>query len=108
MVGERLNANGSPSFRKRLLAEDYDGFQAIARQQIREGAHALDLCVDYVGRDGTKDVDEAAFRLAQQSTLPLMIDSTEPPVLETALKRIGGRPIINSINLEDGEARMNA
>ncbi|HLZ68575.1 MAG TPA: methionine synthase [Dehalococcoidia bacterium] len=107
VVGERLNANGSRQYRQLLLADDYDAMQGMIKQQVREGAHLLDVCVDYVGRDGTKDMDAVAFRFGTQSTLPLMIDSTEAAVIETALKRLGGRAVINSINLEDGEARMD-
>jgi 5-methyltetrahydrofolate--homocysteine methyltransferase len=104
IVGERTNANGSKQFRERLLAGDADGMVAVARDQVKEGAHVLDVCVDYVGRDGAADMGDLAGRLATQCTIPLVIDSTEAPVIEAALKRIGGRPIINSVNLEDGEA----
>ncbi|HZQ38777.1 MAG TPA: methionine synthase, partial [Dehalococcoidia bacterium] len=107
VVGERLNANGSKQYRQLLLADDYDAMQGMIKQQVREGAHLLDVCVDYVGRDGVKDMDAVAFRFGTQSTLPLMIDSTEPAVIEAALKRLGGRAVINSINLEDGETRLN-
>jgi 5-methyltetrahydrofolate--homocysteine methyltransferase len=103
IVGERTNANGSKQCREYLLADDYDGIVGMAREQAREGAHVLDVCVDYVGRDGVRDVDEVVRRFVTQCTLPLVIDSTEPAVIETALKRIGGRAIINSVNLEDGE-----
>ncbi len=104
IVGERTNANGSKQFRERLLAGDADGMVAVARDQVKEGAHVLDVCVDYVGRDGAADMGDLVGRLAAQCTIPLVIDSTEPPVIEAALKRIGGRAIINSVNLEDGEA----
>ena len=104
IVGERTNANGSKQFRERLLAGDADGMVAVARDQVKEGAHVLDVCVDYVGRDGAADMGDLVGRLATQCTIPLVIDSTEAPVLEAALKRIGGRAIINSVNLEDGEA----
>ncbi len=104
IVGERTNANGSKQFRERLLAGDADGMVAVARDQVKEGAHVLDVCVDYVGRDGVADMADLVGRLATQCTIPLVIDSTEAPVIEAALKRIGGRAIINSVNLEDGEA----
>ncbi len=104
IVGERTNANGSKQCREYLLAGDYDGMVGMAREQAREGAHVLDVCVDYVGRDGVADVDEVMRRFVTQCTLPLVIDSTEVPVIETALKRIGGRAVINSVNLEDGDA----
>ncbi|HEX2156660.1 MAG TPA: homocysteine S-methyltransferase family protein, partial [Actinomycetes bacterium] len=107
-VGERCNANGSRRFRDLMLSGDLDGMVGIAKEQIREGAHVLDVCVDYVGRDGVPDMDVLAARLAQQSTVPIMLDSTQADVLEAGLKRLGGRAIINSINLEDGEARMDA
>jgi 5-methyltetrahydrofolate--homocysteine methyltransferase len=103
IVGERTNANGSKQCREYLLAGDYDGMAGMAREQAKEGAHVLDVCVDYVGRDGVADVNEVVRRFVTQCTLPLVIDSTEAPVIEAALKRIGGRAIINSVNLEDGE-----
>src|SRR6266545_532099 len=105
-VGERCNANGSRKFRDLMLAGDFDGMIGVAKEQIREGAHVLDVCVDYVGRDGAPDMDALLQRLAQQSTAPIMLDSTQADVIEAGLKRLGGRAIINSINLEDGEARM--
>ena len=107
-VGERCNANGSRRFRELLLAGDLDGMVGVAKEQVREGAHVLDVCVDYVGRDGAPDMDRLVERLAQQSTVPVMLDSTQADVIEVGLKRLGGRAIINSVNLEDGEARMAA
>ena len=107
VVGERLNANGSKAFREKLLAEDWDGVVQMGREQVREGAHALDVCVDYVGRDGVTDIVEVVDRLATQSTLPLVIDSTEVKVISAALRRIGGRAVINSINLEDGRRKID-
>src|SRR5688572_26752106 len=103
-IGERTNANGSKKFREAMLDGDWDTCVAMAREQEKEGAHVLDVCVDYVGRDGTADMDEIASRFATQATVPLMIDSTEPQVIETALQWIGGRAILNSVNLEDGDA----
>ena len=103
MIGERTNANGSKAFRDAMLASDWDTCVKMANEQIKEGAHVLDVCVDYVGRDGTVDMDEIAKRFATQSSVPLVIDSTEPPVVEAALTHIGGRAILNSANLEDGE-----
>ncbi len=103
-IGERTNANGSKKFREAMLDGDWDSCVAMAREQEKEGAHVLDVCVDYVGRDGTADMDEIASRFATQATVPLMIDSTEPAVIETALQWIGGRAILNSVNLEDGDA----
>ena len=102
LVGERCNANGSKKF-KRLLAEnDYDGMVAMAKEQMKEGAHVLDVCVAYVGRDEMYDMDEVMRRFNTTVQLPLVIDSTEVPVIEGALKRYAGRAIINSINFEDG------
>jgi 5-methyltetrahydrofolate--homocysteine methyltransferase len=106
-IGERANANGSRAFRDLLLAGDWDGVTQLARSQTREGAHVLDLCVDYVGRDGVPDVIAAVDRLATASTLPLVIDSTEPEVIEAALVRLGGRAVINSVNLEDGRVKAD-
>ncbi|WP_026454553.1 methionine synthase [Saccharomonospora iraqiensis] len=101
-VGERTNANGSKAFREAMLEQRYDDCVEIAKAQTREGAHMLDLCVDYVGRDGTEDMIELASRLATSSTLPVMVDSTEADVIEAGLERFGGRCAINSINYEDG------
>lgn len=106
LIGERCNANGSKKFRELLLAEDYDAMVGMAREQIREGAHVLDVCVAYVGRDERRDMIEVVRRFNTQSSIPLMIDSTELPVLEAALERCAGRAIVNSINLEDGEERL--
>lgn len=105
-VGERLNANGSKQFRELLQKDDFDGMVAMARDQVQEGAHALDVCTAYVGRDEVRDMTELVNRLATSCTAPLMIDSTDPRVMEEALKRLGGRCIVNSVNLEDGEERL--
>ena len=105
-VGERLNANGSKQFRELLQKDDFDGMVAMARDQVQEGAHALDVCTAYVGRDEVRDMVELVSRLATSCTAPLMIDSTDPRVIEEALKRLGGRCIVNSVNLEDGEERL--
>ena len=102
-IGERTNANGSKAFREAMLSENWDECLEIARSQTREGAHLLDVCVDYVGRDGVSDVRELVSRLATATTLPLVIDSTEPPVIEAALECIGGRVMVNSVNYEDGD-----
>ena len=102
-VGERTNANGSRKFRDAMLEADWDTCVQMARDQVKEGAHVLDVCVDYVGRDGTKDMDEIASRFATQAALPLVFDSTEPEVLEAGLAHSGGKAILNSANLEDGE-----
>ncbi|MFC7850212.1 methionine synthase [Arthrobacter sp. NPDC057388] len=102
-IGERTNANGSKAFRHAMLEERWDDCVDIAREQVRVGAHLLDVCIDYVGRDGVADIKEVVSRLASASTLPLVIDSTEPPVLQAGLELIGGRPVVNSVNYEDGE-----
>ncbi|MEV7095235.1 methionine synthase [Amycolatopsis sp. NPDC051045] len=103
MIGERTNANGSKAFRTAMLEGRWDDCVEIAREQTRDGAHLLDLCVDYVGRDGTADMAELAGRLATASTLPIMLDSTEVPVLRAGLERLGGRCAVNSVNYEDGD-----
>src|SRR5215218_6578049 len=102
-IGERTNANGSKAFREALLAERWDDCVDIARSQIRDGAHMLDLNIDYVGRDGVADMRELAFRLATASTMPIVLDSTEPAVLQAGLECLGGRAVINSANYEDGD-----
>ncbi|ERI35535.1 methionine synthase [Arthrobacter sp. TES] len=102
-IGERTNANGSKAFRQAMLEERWDDCVDIAREQVRVGAHLLDVCVDYVGRDGVSDIQEVVSRFASASTLPLVIDSTEPPVLKAGLELIGGRPVVNSVNYEDGD-----
>jgi 5-methyltetrahydrofolate--homocysteine methyltransferase len=103
IIGERTNTNGSKAFREAMIAGDWDNCSKMATEQIREGAHVLDVCVDYVGRDGAIDMDEIASRFATQASVPLVLDSTEPQVLEAGLMHIGGRAILNSANLEDGE-----
>lgn len=102
-IGERTNANGSRAFRDALVAEDWATCVEIARDQIRDGAHLLDLSVDYVGRDGARDMYEIASRFATASTLPIVLDSTEPGVLQAGLEALGGRSVINSVNYEDGD-----
>lgn len=102
-IGERTNANGSKKFRDAMLEARWDDCVEMARDQIREGAHMLDLCVDYVGRDGVADMDELAGRFATASTLPIVLDSTELPVLRAGLEKLGGRAVLNSVNYEDGD-----
>ena len=102
-IGERTNANGSRAFRDALVAEDWATCVEIARDQIRDGAHMLDLSVDYVGRDGARDMYEIASRFATASTLPIVLDSTEPAVIKAGLEALGGRCVINSVNYEDGD-----
>lgn len=102
-IGERTNANGSRAFREAMLEQNWDECVEIAKQQSRAGAHLLDLCVDYVGRDGVADMSELAARLGTSVSLPIMLDSTEPAVLRAGLERLGGRCAINSVNFEDGD-----
>ncbi|UQX00405.1 methionine synthase [Streptomyces sp. RerS4] len=102
-IGERTNANGSKKFREAMLEARWDDCVEMARDQIREGAHMLDLCVDYVGRDGVADMKELAGRFATASTLPIVLDSTEVPVIQAGLEMLGGRAVINSVNYEDGD-----
>jgi 5-methyltetrahydrofolate--homocysteine methyltransferase len=106
LVGERTNANGSKLFRDLLAREDWEGMVAMGREQVKEQAHMIDVCVAYVGRDEARDAREVFSRFNTQITVPLVIDSTEPHVIEEALQRIGGKPVVNSINLEDGEERF--
>ncbi len=102
-IGERTNANGSKAFREAMLAGNWDECVDIAKAQARDGAHVLDLCADYVGRDGAADMSELAFRLSTAVTLPIVLDSTEPHVIKAGLERLAGRSIINSVNFEDGD-----
>jgi 5-methyltetrahydrofolate--homocysteine methyltransferase len=103
-VGERTNANGSKRFREAMLAKDWGACTQMAKDAVRAGSHVIDVCVDYTGADGVADMAEIASRFATQSTLPLMLDSTEAPVIECGLQRIAGKPLINSVNLEEGDA----
>jgi 5-methyltetrahydrofolate--homocysteine methyltransferase len=102
-IGERTNANGSKAFREALLGGHFEDCVEIARQQTRDGAHLLDVCVDYVGRPGAADMADLASRLATASTLPLVLDSTEPEVIRAGLEMLGGRVVVNSVNYEDGD-----
>ena len=108
LVGERTNANGSKQFRDLLAKEDWEGIVAMGKEAVKEGAHMVDVCAAYVGRDEKKDMREILYRFNTQVPLPVVIDSTEAPVIEEALQLIGGKAVINSINLEDGEERIKA
>ena len=108
IVGERTNTNGSKKFKELLQKSDLDGMVSMAREQEREGAHILDVCTAYVGRDEVKDMNAFVKRLNTELQIPMMIDSTEFPVLENALQLIAGKAIVNSINLEDGVDKMLA
>ena len=107
IVAERTNANGSRKFKRLLEEEQWDGLVDMAREELTGGAHVLDVCVDFVGRDGVADMEEIVGRLAQHVDAPLMLDSTDANAIEAGLKRAGGRCIVNSINLEDGEQRLD-
>ena len=104
-VGERTNANGSKAFREALAKDDFDTMVEIAKAQVKEGAHILDVCVAYVSRDEKRDMVEFLKRLVTQVNIPLMIDSTETPVIEAALQTAPGKCIVNSINFEDGDEK---
>jgi len=106
IVGERLNASGSKKCRDLLNGEDWDGLVSMARAQVKEGAHILDVNVDYVGRDGVRDMHELVSRIVNNVTLPLMLDSTEWEKMEAGLKVAGGKCLLNSTNYEDGEPRF--
>jgi 5-methyltetrahydrofolate--homocysteine methyltransferase len=107
LVGERTNTNGSRKFKQLLEKEDWNGLTDMAREQEREGVHVLDVCVDYVGRDGVRDMKEAIKRYNAVLNKPIMLDSTEVPVIEAGLKLCSGKAIINSINLEDGRKTLD-
>ena len=107
LMGERSNATGSKAFRELLLKSDYEGTLSVAQQQVRSGAHGIDVSVGFAGRDETKDMREVIKLYNEKIPIPLMPDSTQVPAIEVALKHIGGRPIINSANLEDGEEKFD-
>jgi 5-methyltetrahydrofolate--homocysteine methyltransferase len=108
LIGERSNATGSKAFRELLKANDYEGTLSVGQQQVRAGAHVIDVSVGFAGRDEREDMDKVVSLYSQKVSLPLMPDSTQVPALEAALKQIGGRAIINSVNLEDGEEKFDA
>lgn len=107
LIGERANANGSKAFRELLLDDDYEGMLAVAKEQEDSGAHFIDACVAYAGRNEKKDMQHFISLLNKTLTAPIVIDSTEPDVIETALKNYAGKPVINSINLEDGGEKLH-
>jgi 5-methyltetrahydrofolate--homocysteine methyltransferase len=107
IIGERCNANGSKKFKEYLLEENWDAIVEMGREEVAEGSHVLDICTAYVGRDEVRDMTEVLSRFTQHVTAPLMIDSTQLDVLEAGLKLLGGRAVINSINLEDGEDKFD-
>jgi 5-methyltetrahydrofolate--homocysteine methyltransferase len=103
LVGERTNANGSKKFREAMLEGDWETCVSMAKEQVKEGSHVIDVCVDYTGADGVADMEDLMRHLATQSSVPIMVDTTEAPVAQTALAWLGGRPILNSVNLEEGD-----
>jgi 5-methyltetrahydrofolate--homocysteine methyltransferase len=107
LIGERCNANGSKQFKELLVKEDYDAMVNMGKEQIKEGAHVIDICVAYVGRDEVRDMAEVVKRFNTAVSIPLMFDSTEVNVIETALKLYAGRSIINSINFEEGTKKAD-
>jgi len=108
IVGERTNATGSKAFRELLFKDDWDGMVAMAQEQVAEGAHVLDVSVAWTGRDEKRDMAEVMSRFATAVQIPIMVDTTQIDVLEEALTHLGGRAIINSVNLEDGEEKFDA
>lgn len=106
IIGERTNTNGSKKFKEAIIAGDIDTCAATAREQVKEGSHVIDVCVDYVGRDGVPDMTAVVQRFAKDVTAPLMIDSTQLDVVEAGLKAAPGKCIVNSVNLEDGEEKL--
>ncbi|MFU8829777.1 MAG: homocysteine S-methyltransferase family protein, partial [Phycisphaerales bacterium] len=107
IVGERMNASGSRKFKRLLEEEDWDGMMSLAREQVRERSHVLDINVDYAGRDNIEDMDQVVQRTVRQVDAPLMIDSTQIATIEAGLKRAAGKCIINSANFEDGEEKFD-
>ncbi len=106
IVAERTNTNGSRQFKRLLQEGDIDGLTSMARDEVRDGSHMLDVCVDFVGRDGVADMKQVVARYVNAIHAPLMLDSTDPKVLEAGLKLAGGRCVLNSMNLEDGEEKL--
>ena len=106
IVAERTNTNGSKKFKTLLQAEDWDGLVSMGRDEMRDGSHMLDVCVDFVGRNGVTDMHEVIKRFVNSIPAPLMLDSTDPKVMEAGLQLAGGRCILNSTNLEEGEEKL--
>src|SRR5438034_8759157 len=108
IVAERTNTNGSRQFKRLLQEENWDGLVSMARDEVRDGSHMLDVCVDFVGRDGVRDMHEVVRRYVNSVNVPLMLDSTNPAVMEAGLKLAPGRCILNSMNLEEGEEKLGS
>src|SRR5436309_723216 len=106
IVAERTNTNGSRQFKRLLQEENWDGLVSMARDEVRDGSHLLDVCVDFVGRDGVHDMNEVVRRFVNAINAPLMLDSTNPDVMEAGLKLAPGRCVLNSMNLEEGEEKL--
>src|SRR5207249_7862348 len=106
IVAERTNTNGSRQFKRLLQEENWDGLVSMARDEVRDGSHMLDVCVDFVGRDGVRDMHEVVRRFVNAINAPLMLDSTNPDVMEAGLKLAPGRCVLNSMNLEEGEEKL--
>jgi 5-methyltetrahydrofolate--homocysteine methyltransferase len=106
IVAERTNTNGSRQFKRLLQEENWDGLVSMARDEVRDGSHMLDVCVDFVGREGVRDMHEVVKRYVNAVNVPLMLDSTNPAVMEAGLKLAGGRCVLNSMNLEEGEEKL--
>ncbi len=107
IVAERTNTNGSKKFRELLQAQDWDGLVGVARDEMK-GSHMLDVCVDFVGRNGVQDMHEVVRRYVNAIPAPLMLDSTDPKVMEAGLRLAGGRCVLNSMNLEEGEEKLGS
>lgn len=107
IIGEKTNANGSKAFRQMLAAENWDGLTELAQELEAEGSHVLDVCTAYVGRDEERDMRTLLARYNRHITVPIMVDSTEPYVIEASLQTLAGKPIVNSVNLEDGGERLD-
>jgi len=105
-IGERTNSSGSRKFKRLIEEEDFDEMVSLAREQVREGSHVIDVNVDYAGRDGAQDMYEVIRRFVRQVNVPFMLDSTSPEVIEAGLKAAGGKCLINSANLEEGEEKF--
>ncbi len=108
IVAERTNTNGSRQFKRLLQEEDFDALVSMARDEMKAGSHLLDVCVDFVGRDGVRDMREVVRRFVNALPIPLMLDSTNPQVMEAGLQLAGGRCVLNSMNLEDGEEKLES
>ncbi|WP_416487651.1 homocysteine S-methyltransferase family protein [Brachyspira hyodysenteriae] len=108
MIGERSNATGSKIFRELMIAGDMDGMLDVGIKQVKAGSHAIDVNAAWAGRDEVEDITKIISAYVKQISLPLVIDAIKPNVIEAALKVYGGKPIINSANMEQGEEKFDA